>query len=126
MSSFQTDEERAAQKAREDVVINTIIPDTQNLEEKYPILHPTAIDGELSRKIKNAILTDFDKWNEGYDVWSQWADTYYDSNLNYCAYTTMKTLDEIKAERKQEAENTEVKRVYFDNMLILKYNNILY
>lgn len=42
----------------------------------------------------------------------------YDSNLNYCAYSTMKTLDEIKAERKQEAENTEVKRVYFDNMLI--------
>lgn len=50
-------------------LIQTELPDTENLEEKYPVLYPTPIETEIGKKMKEAILNDFDCWNSGYDAW---------------------------------------------------------
>lgn len=118
LSSFQTEEEKAAQQAELEKIINTSIPDTSNLEEKYPVVYPTSIDTEMAKKIQRAILNDFDNWNQGYDAWTTWADTYYDSNMQYHTSAGTMTLEKYKAAVKDAAESTDVKRIYFDNMLI--------
>lgn len=118
VSSFQTEEEKAAQQAELDAVINATIPETSNLEEKYPVAYPTAIDTEMAKKIQSAILNDFDNWNQGSDAWTTWADTYYDSNVQYHTDAGTMTLEEYKTTVKDAAEATDVKRICFDNMLI--------
>lgn len=118
LSSFQTEAERAAQQAALEAVVNTKIPETSNLEEKYPVAHPTSIDTDMAKKIQSAILNDFDNWNQGYDAWATWADTYYDSNVQYHTYTDTMTLEEYKDAVKDVAETTDVKRIYFENMII--------
>lgn len=80
---FQTEEEQAAQKAFMDELIRTKLPDTDNLEEKYPVVYPTPIDTELGRQMKAAILNDFEHWNSGWEEWSAWADTLYTTDVTY-------------------------------------------
>ncbi|WP_194542735.1 nuclear transport factor 2 family protein [Paenibacillus sp. JZ16] len=118
LTSFQTDEAKAAQQAALDEIVNAKIPDTTDLETKYPVTYPTPINTDMAKKIKSTILSDFDKWNQGFDAWSDWADTYYDSDLQYHTNSETMTLPEYKDFVKKDAESTDVKRIRFDNMLI--------
>lgn len=118
LTSFQTDEAKAAQQAALDAIVHAKIPDTTDLEAKYPVTYPTPIDTDMAKKIQNAILNDFENWNQGFDAWTVWADTYYDSNLQYHTNDDTMTLEEYKASVKNAAESTDVKRISFDNMLI--------
>lgn len=118
LTSLQTDDAKAAQQAALDAIVNATIPDTADLEAKYPVTYPTPIDTDMAKKIQNAILNDFENWNQGFDAWTVWADTYYDSNLQYHMNADTKTLSEYKASIKNTAGSTDVKRIRFDNMLI--------
>lgn len=118
LSSFQTDEEKAQQQAALEATVNAKIPDTTNLEVKYPVTHPTPIDTDMAKMIQNVILNDFENWNQGSDVWTAWADTYYENNLQYHMDSSTMTLEEYKDSIKNTAKSTEVKRISFDNMLI--------
>lgn len=118
LTSFQTDDAKAAQQAALDSVVNATIPDTKDLKAKYPVTYPTPIDTDMAKKIQSAILNDFDNWNKGSDAWTKWADTYYDSSLQYHTSDGTMSLAEYKASVKKTAESTDVKRIRFDNMLI--------
>ncbi len=50
--SFLTDEEKAAQNAFMQEIIDTQLPETDDLEAKYPVVYPTTIDTELGQKMK--------------------------------------------------------------------------
>jgi len=118
LTSFLTDEEKAAQQAALDAVVNATIPDTTDLKAKYPVTYPTTLDTDMARKIQNAILNDFENWNQGFDAWTVWADTYYDSSLQYHTNANTMNFSEYKVSVKNAAESTDVKRIRFDNMLI--------
>lgn len=118
LTSFLTDEEKAAQQAALDAVVNATIPDTTDLKAKYPVTYPTTLDTDMARKIQNAIMNDFENWNQGFDAWTVWADTYYDSSLQYHTNANTMNLSEYKVSVKNAAESTDVKRIRFDNMLI--------
>ncbi|MEC0234832.1 nuclear transport factor 2 family protein [Paenibacillus kribbensis] len=118
MSGMQTDEEKVAQQKALNSVVNATIPDTNDLEEKYPVTNPTPIKTEEAKKIQSAILNDFDNWNQGYDTWAKWADAYYDTNLQYHTDKSTLTLTEYKDSVKKDSDATDVKRINFDNMLI--------
>lgn len=60
-------EEKAAQAAFMEELTSITLPETDDLEVKYPVLYPTTIDTELGRKMKAAILEDFEHWNRGYE-----------------------------------------------------------
>ena len=111
---FQTEEERAAQEKMMAEIASTVIPDTDDLEKKYPVCSPTSIRTEAGERIKAAILNDFDKWNQGYEAWSTWADTYYSRDLAYHTDRKCMTLSEYKESEKENGS----KRLYFDSMLI--------
>ncbi len=113
---FQTEEEQKAQQEFMDELIATELPDTDNLEEKYPVVYPTTIDTELGEKMKTAILNDFENWNQGYDSWSTWTDSFYtdDVSMNYLGDDT--TLEDYKNVVKDQIDNTQ--RVRINNILV--------
>ncbi len=94
---FQTEEEQAAQKEFMEELMNTELEDTDDLEAKYPVVYPTTIDTELGEKMKDAILNDFENWNQGYDAWNTWTDTFYtdDVAMNYLSEDI--SMDDYKA-----------------------------
>lgn len=113
---FQTEEEQKAQKEFMDELCNTKLKDTDNLEEKYPVVYPTTIDTELGKQMKAAILNDFENYNSGYGAWDKWTDEFYAENasLNYKGDDV--SLDEYKDIVKDEIGNTS--RVRINNILV--------
>ncbi|MBO6158489.1 MAG: nuclear transport factor 2 family protein [Firmicutes bacterium] len=111
---FQTEDERAAQKAMMENIAATQVPDTKDLTVKYPVKNPTTIRTELGQKIQAAILKDFDKWNQGFEAWCGWADEYYSQNLAYHTDHAVLGLEEVKTAAKEDGSQ----RLYFENMLI--------
>ena len=111
---FQTPEEKAAQKEMMDSIAATVIPDTDDLAEKYPVKYPTTIRTGLGERIRAAVLNDFDHWNNGYSDWAEWADSYYSKDLAYHTDKACMTFAEYK---ESERENTS-KRLYFESLLI--------
>lgn len=83
MRSFLTEEEAAAQDEAMEELEVYVVPETDNLEEKYLVLYPTAVSDEEGEQIKSAILSDFEMWNQGSESWADWADSYYSSDLQY-------------------------------------------
>lgn len=119
MCMFQNDTEKKAQQEATDKILNYQIPDTQNLEEKYPVQNPTTDDSEHADAIREAILKDFDSWNQGYDTWSEESGSFYDAGATVTgADGTAMTLDQYKDAVKKADESTTVQKLYFDNMLI--------
>ncbi|MCR4891015.1 MAG: nuclear transport factor 2 family protein [Lachnospiraceae bacterium] len=113
---FQTEEEQKAQQEFMDELIATELKDTDNLEDKYPIVYPTTIDTELGEKMKAAILEDFDKFNQGYGAWDTWTKDFYtdDVAMNYLGEDI--SLDDYKAEMKKQIGNTQ--KVRINNILV--------
>lgn len=118
VSNFQTEEEKAKQQEALQKVVNYKIPKTTDLTAKYPVKNPTSIDDEMGKKIQAAILQDFDKWNQGANVWGNWADTYYTKDFQFHGGHKDMGLEDIKSFVKDDAKKTENKRLFFDNMLI--------
>ncbi len=113
---FQTEEEQKAQKEFMDELCNTELADTDDLEEKYPVVYPTTIDTEIGQHMNTAILNDFENWNQGYDAWDKWTESFYatDAALNYKGEDI--SLDEYKDIVKDQIDNTQ--RVRINNILI--------
>lgn len=116
MMNFQTKEEKEAQKKFMEEMIAKELPKTDNLEEKYPILYPTTIDTELGKKMKSAILNEFEQWNNGYDAWANYADTMYAENVKYDLSGQELDLAGLKAAQKDTVDTA--KRVQINNILI--------
>ena len=116
MLYFQTEEERADQAAFMEKLIHTVLTDTDNLENKYPILYPTSIDTEFGKKMKAAILNDFEQWNSGYDTWADWADKLYTADVCYHQNDAELDLNGLKAAAKEMINSTQ--RVQINNILV--------
>ena len=113
---FLTDEEKATQDAFMQEIIDTRLPETDDLEAKYPVVYPTTIDTELSKKMKAAILQDFEVWNNGYDAWAKWADTFYTADASYDLRGEVYNVSSLKDAMKDTVDS--VKRVRINNILI--------
>ncbi len=116
MMSFQTPEEKETQKAFMEQMINKELPATDDLEAKYPVLYPTPIDTELGRKMKAAILNEFEQWNRGYDAWAAYADTMYTADVKYDLSGEAMDLKGLKAVLADNVNGT--KRIQINNILV--------
>ena len=113
---FQTEEEQKAQKEFMDELCNTKLADTDDLEEKYPVVYPTTIDTEIGQYIKTAILNDFENWNQGYDAWNTWTDSFYKNNVEMTYKGEEVSLDDYKKIVKKDIDSTQ--RVRINNILV--------
>lgn len=116
LMNFQTQEEKAAQEAFMQAIIDIQLPETNNLEEKYPVLYPTTIDTELGKTMKAAVLNDFEHWNNGYDDWATWADEFYTADVMYDLDGTECDLNTLKDIVRDTIDQT--KRVQINNILV--------
>lgn len=108
---FLTEEEKAAQNAFMDSVANTVIPETGNLEEKYPVHFTTPANSPIAAEMKNAILQEFDLWNQG-EVWTRNAGCFFTEDF-IC------NLDGRDVSREEYLSNAPSDtRLYFENMLL--------
>ena len=119
MAMFRGEENTAIQQEQFDALIAWEIPDTDDLAQKYPVLHPTTDNSEWADAIRAALLQDFDAWNQGYDVWAENADSFYSADaLCAGADAVQLSVDDYKAAIKARFETETTTRKYFDSMLI--------
>lgn len=80
-------------------------------------MYPTSIETEMEQNIQAAILQDFEHWNQCYESWAAWADSYYASDMQHHTDREDMTLLQYKTIG-NTAQSSKVTRLYFDNMLI--------
>ncbi len=118
MTHFQSDEEKALQQEQIDEIINYEIPDTDDLEAKYPVKNKTTDNSDKADMMRAAILKDFDAYNNGIDVYAMEAqDLFTDDALITVSGDKYDKVSYIDLE-KTKAEATKTTKLYFDNMLI--------
>ena len=119
MVMFQGAEEKRVELEQLEYIKNYVIPDTENLEEKYPVLYPTKGKGEYVEEIRNIILKGIDSWNKGYDEWLKWMyDAYSNNAESYDLNEKKRTLSEYKNEMKNLVKTQNLKKLYFDSFFI--------
>ncbi len=114
--NFLTEEERAAQDKTIQDLIDKKLPETDDLEARYPVLYPTTIDTEMGEKMKAAVIKDFESWNSGYDAWTAWTDDFYTEDLQYDYRDQVFDLAGLKTAMKDMVESEQ--RVQINNILI--------
>lgn len=118
LSRMQGAELRSMQEEVTHAVLSTVIPDTDDLEEKYPVKFPTTVKTELGQKIKAAILCDFEMWNRGAEAWCVWADDYYTEDFRCTFNEDTQDREAFKASVRAEAATKKIERIFFDSLLI--------
>lgn len=116
MLYFMTDEEKAYQQELDDAILNIVLPEMEDLEEKYPITYPTEISTEMGDAIKALVLSEFDAWNNG--SWNEWADQNCTDDIVYTLDNHDITLEEAKSELSQKIKDLHVQRVRLDNLIV--------
>ena len=117
MMHFVNDEEKAEQQERLELIAETVLPETDNLEEKYPVLFPTEISGEKHLMMKKLLLQDIDSWNKGYDAYADWAGTLFADNVQYGYNDFTFDLNGLKDNAESLLQEKDIKRVKIYNIL---------
>jgi hypothetical protein len=120
MRYFQGDEESMIQNEQNLLLMNYQIPTSGTLEEKYPVLYPVEYtDQETAEKYIDIILEGFDKWNTGINDYKTWVGTGYTADaISYDLRGNERTMNEYKTEMQTLSTQKEIKKLYFDNILI--------
>ena len=119
MLNFQGPEEKKVQQEQLDYMLKYEIPETDNLREKYLIKNPTNYTDDNAEKILDIILKGFDSWNNGISEYLNWLSIGYDENAISCSLKSKnRTMSEYKEEMKALVEKENIKKIYFDNILI--------
>ena len=119
MINFQGDEEKAVQEEQNNYMINYEIPSETDLKIKYIILNPTEFIDSNAETILNIILNGFEDWNNGLTDYINWIDTYFDPNARSTGLQRKdRTITEYKEEITTLFGKEEIKKLYFDNVLI--------
>ena len=130
MLSFQGSEEKEIQEKQIEYIMNYEIPDTDDLQEKYPVIYPTKYKDNKSKEILRIILKGFDSLNQGIDSYIKWVNEGYDSEAEYIdPDNDKKTISEYKSDMRTVAKKENIKKLYFnkirDNWAAIHYYFII-
>ncbi|MBP7347320.1 MAG: nuclear transport factor 2 family protein [Butyrivibrio sp.] len=118
MCMFQQDAEKKVQQENDQALLNYQIPDSEELTEKYPVKNPTKADSDNADAMQQAILENFDSWNQGYDAWAAETGNFYTADAVIDNGDAQQNLATYQATVKEADQTTDVQKLYFDNMLI--------
>lgn len=120
LKNFQGDDERRVQEEQIFFVQNYQIPSNEtDLKKKYPIKYKTEYIDDNAEDILKIILEGFDAWNKGIDDYKVWVTNNYDLTANSSSLDERdRTRDEYIKEMEELCNNNEIKKKYFDNILI--------
>lgn len=117
LQHFISDEEKAAQQKMMDGILAIRLPETGNLEDKYPVQFPTEIKGEKAQRMKEMLLQDLDNWNRGYAAWAGWTSTFFTEDVTYGYNDESFDLEGLRANAKALLEEKDIQRVKVYNIL---------
>ena len=119
MSMFRGAQSTAIQEKQFEELLRYQIPETDDLAQKYPVLHPTTAHSALAEEIRTALLQNFEAWNQGFATWNAWTDRNCAADFQSTTPDDkILTLSEYKAVMQKLMETENVQRLYFDSMLI--------
>ncbi|MBQ8062240.1 MAG: nuclear transport factor 2 family protein [Bacteroidales bacterium] len=118
LMSFLSEEEKVSQKKLMDEIMAIKLPETEDLEEKYPVLYPTEIKGDRAKRMRSLILQDLDNWNQGTEKYSKWVDSFFSENVSYEYNDEVLGRNGIKAKARTLIEEKTLKRVKVYNILV--------
>lgn len=119
MILFQGPEEKKIQEEQNEYMLNYEIPETDDLEKKYPIIYPTNYIDSSAKDILHLILKGFDSWNQGIDSYIKWTYEGYDSEAESTGIDHEKrTMSEYRRAMRALVKKENIKKLYFDNILI--------
>ena len=116
--NFQAANEKTAEEALTNELLNLVIPTTDDLKTKYPIKYTTPYTAEEEKKLE-IILEGFDSWNNGIEAYKTWVDKAYDKNAKSSGLNEIeRTMDQYKEEMEQLCNEKTIKKLKFDMVLI--------
>ena len=120
MRTFQGDQQRMIQDEQINLLLHYQIPTTGTLREKYPILFPVEyLNNTIADKYIDIILEGFDKWNTDIDDYINWIGTRYTTNASSKGLEdNERNMSSYKEAMKELNSNYDIKKLYFDNILI--------
>ncbi len=118
LSRIQNPEGKAIQESVMKEVLDTVIPDTDDLTVKYPVKYPTTFKTALAEKIRMAVLKEFDAWNAGYEAWEAYTDSMAADGFCRNLYLKEQDLAAYKATEKERMEKDGMKRIFFDSLIV--------
>lgn len=116
---IMTDDQKKEQKKKDEELISYVIPETDNLVQKYPVMNPTEPVGANADAMKLRILKLFDAWNQGETAFEQSLDCFFTGDVLIQLPGLRKlTLEEYKKEVTSFCKETRREKKYFDSILI--------
>ena len=113
------DIEKEEQERQDNYNLDYVIPDKENLTEKYPIKNPIKFIDSNAEDILKIILEGFDSWNKGISYYINFVEQNYDENATSSSLDEReRTMEEYKKEIKDLCDKENIEKLYFDNILI--------
>ncbi|MCR5088620.1 MAG: NAD-dependent epimerase/dehydratase family protein [Oscillospiraceae bacterium] len=91
---------------------------TEELDKKFPVEHPTAVNPGMESAIRNRLLNGFENWNRGFDVWKAWGDILYTQDSMYNVHGVRLTLPEYQKAMNLTLCKNDIRMGKFRNMII--------
>lgn len=91
---------------------------SEELKEKFPIIYPTTVDTKMGKAIENRLLTGFENWNRGFDVWKAWGTILYTDDSIYNVHGARLTLAEYQAAMNVTLKKANIQMGDFQNIII--------
>lgn len=119
MAHFMGTEEKAYETEKNAELLEYMIPDTDNLSAKYPVMNPTTDHSKWAKEIRNAVLFYLDSCNKGLNAFSSCLDTLFTADATSTnAENKELTMEEYKEEMQAVQKQSRFTGLYFDSMLI--------
>lgn len=101
-----------------DVEICNDYGNTEELLQKFPVIHPTPVTTEMERNIENRLLTGFENWNRGTAAWLKWGKILYTPESLYNVHGVHLTLKEYQMTSALAFKFSQMQMGNFKNMLV--------
>ena len=113
------DVEKEEQERQDKYNLDYVIPEKEDLKEKYPIKYNTTYIDSNADDILKIILEGFDSWNKGISYYIDFVGKNYLENATSSSLDEReRTMDEFKNEMRELFDKETIDKLYFDNILI--------
>ena len=119
MVNFQGPDEKAYEANEINKMLNYQFPSTTVLKDKYIVKYPSTYSEDYANTLIDIILNGFESWNTGITAYENWLDSNFDTNAVFCGLEKVnRTMSVYKQEIEELFNKNDIKKIYFDNILI--------
>ena len=92
---------------------------TDELIQKFKVVHETRVDNGIEKFIQNRLLTGFENWNRGFETWKEWGNILYTPESIYNVHGARLTLAHYQEDMYDTLGKMKIDMGNFNNMLIV-------